>query len=67
VAIYDRPLRADNELRALLQLLRAGDGACPDVALRRELLDTGFVRPDAELGDAKLHLTPEGIIFLNLR
>jgi hypothetical protein len=55
--------RADGELRSLLQVLAASDGDCADPILRRELLDTGFVRRDA-VRDHRLHLTPEGRRFL---
>jgi hypothetical protein len=55
--------RSDSDLRALLHVLVASGGTGADVHLRRELLDTGFVRPDC-VRDEMLHLTPEGRRFL---
>ena len=55
--------RTDAEIRALLQLLLGSDGSCPDAPLRRELIDTGFVRRD-QADESILHLTPEGRRFL---
>ena len=55
--------RTDAELRALLHVLVGSGGSCSDAMLRRELVDTGFVRRDQRT-DAVLHLTPEGRRFL---
>ena len=63
MATHDQPLRSDAEIRALLQILTGAEGVCGDAALRRELVNTGFVRRDAVNSD-QLHLTPEGRRFL---
>jgi hypothetical protein len=55
--------RTDSELRALLHVLVASGGACEDRHLRRELVDTGFVRLDYGR-EVVFHLTPEGRRFL---
>jgi hypothetical protein len=59
MTLHTRPQRTDDEYRSLLQVLLAADGVCPDPALRQELIDTGYVRRDAERR-VRLHLTPEG-------
>jgi len=56
--------RTESDLRALLQVLLAAGGDCTDPLLRRELLDSGFVRRDAAR-ECLLHLTPEGRRFLS--
>jgi len=63
MAVQHHPLRSDAEIRALLQLLEASGGVCGDRLLRRELIETGFVRRDATADD-QLHLTPEGRRFV---
>ena len=63
MAIHDQVARTDEEYRALLQALEAADGVCADPVLRYELLQTGFVRRDAQRR-AVLHLTPEGRQFM---
>ena len=63
MAIHGTAGRTDAELRVLLRLLVAPEGLCGDAQLRRELLDTGFVRRDSASG-VVLHLTPEGRRFL---
>ena len=63
MVLYGAPSRSDAELRALLQLLVASKGHCGDPLLRRELIDTGFVRRDS-VSEVVLHLTPEGRRFL---
>ena len=55
--------RTEHELRSLLQVLVAAGGDCTDPLLRRELLDTGFVRRDYAR-ECLLHLTPEGRRFV---
>jgi hypothetical protein len=64
MTVQHHPLRSDAELRALLQLLDASGGVCGDRVLRRELVETGFVRRDATAED-QLHLTPEGRRFVH--
>ena len=63
MVLYGAPSRSDAELRALLQLLVESQGHCGDPLLRRELIDTGFVRRDS-VNEVVLHLTPEGRRFL---
>ena len=57
------PHRSDAELRSLLHVLISSGGSCTDALLRRELVDSGFVRRDQH-SEAVLHLTPEGRRFL---
>jgi hypothetical protein len=63
MALHMQGPRTDGEYRSLLQVLVAADGACADSVLRQELVETGYVRRDAQ-DDHLLHLTPEGRRFL---
>jgi hypothetical protein len=63
MALRVRGSRADDEYRSLLGLLLTLGGTCSDSGLRQELVDTGYVRRDAQRSDL-LHLTPEGRRFL---
>ena len=63
MALRIQGARDDDQYRSLLRLLLALDGTCADPGLRQELLDTGYVRRDAQRADL-LHLTPEGRHFL---
>ena len=54
MATHNQPLRSDAEIRALLQILTGVEGVCGDTELRRELVNTGFVRRDAVHND-RLH------------
>ena len=63
MALHMQVSRSDDEYRALLEILLAAEGVCADAVLRQELVDTGFVRRDAQRR-VRLHLTPEGRRFL---
>ena len=63
MALQMQSTRSDDEYRSLLEVLLAAEGVCADPILRQELVDTGFVRRDAQRR-VRLHLTPEGRQFL---
>ena len=63
MALQMQSSRTDDEYRSLLEMLLAAEGVCADPILRQELVDTGFVRRDAQRR-VRLHLTPEGRQFL---
>ena len=63
MALHMQLSRDEDEYRSLLEILLAAEGVCADPVLRQELVDTGFVRRDAQRR-VRLHLTPEGRRFL---
>jgi hypothetical protein len=63
MALHMQGPRTDAEYRSLLHVLLAADGFCADPVLRQELVETGYVRRDAER-EQYLHLTLEGRRFL---
>ena len=63
MALHMQVSRTDDEYRSLLEVVLAAEGVYADPVLRQELVDTGFVRRDAQRR-VRLHLTPEGRRFL---